>query len=147
MRITFKSLWTAPLLALILLLARSAYSGLRAHVLSNGVAPSTLRLWWVVLACFYLLIVLVWSAIVVGIFRARLDTHSLIASVANIFATGLLLGFSAITADPLVLPALSAVGLSGLHAWLFDIGGFWSFLSMYVLFNDVDRYLHLGKWA
>jgi hypothetical protein len=145
MNIKFRALWTAPVIALILFIGRCAYLGLRAHVLGQGLDFPSLRLWWIALACFYLLIAMACSATIVAIFRRYLDTRSMIASTSNIFMTCLLFALSAIGADPLVRPLLSTVGLSTLHYWLFGIAGFWVLLSIYVLFGDIDRHVGLSK--
>lgn len=145
MDIKFRALWTAPVIALTLFIGRCAYLSLRARVLSRGLDLPSLRLWWIALACFHLLIVLACSATLVAIFRRYLSARSIIASTSNIFMTGLLFALSAIGADPLVRPLLSTVGLSTLHYWLFGIAGFWALLSIYVLFGDIGRHVNLSN--
>jgi hypothetical protein len=81
-------------------------------------------------------------------FGRRLKRSVLVSSIANLLMTGLLFEFHFVTADSLVQPVLSRVGLSWLSPTFFILGIVWSVVFFYLFATEVDasqRRIESGK--
>ena len=95
--------------------------------------------WWSLNTCLYLLLFLIIVGVVVSAFARYLDGLFLVISIANIFACFVFLALATITSDPEAITALLPVALSRLHYYLYGLTAIWVPLTLYILFNSIDR--------
>lgn len=71
-------------------------------------------------------------------FARRLKKSVLVSSIANLFMTGLLFGLHFVTADSLVQPGLSRLGLNWLSPTFQVLGIVWGIVFFYLFGTEVD---------
>jgi len=78
-------------------------------------------------------------------FGRRLKRSVLVSSIANLLMTGLLFGLHFVTADSLVQPVLSRLGLGWLSPSFLILGIVWGVVFFYLFATEVDASQHRAE--